>query len=246
VDGSSGSGFGADVSWPQCGTTPPTGQAFGVVGANGSLPNQSNPCVTQQLQWAAASAGGTSQPKAQVYVLAANPGRAASVWPRADTDPAGGRITNPYGTCAGGFDQACSYVYGYARAYEASHTRGVANPTSYRWWIDVETSLSWLRATDAKDHLAQNRADLEGMVAALRASGIGTVGLYSTTSQFTTIVGAVPKASPLTGLPSWIAVGTDGVAAAQAVCSAGGLTTGSRVQKAQYVVGGQDRDVSCV
>lgn len=247
VDGSSGSGFGADVSWPQCGATLPTGQAFGVVGANGSLPNQSNPCVAQELQWAAASTGGTNQPKAQVYALAANPGKAASVWPKSNADPGGGKpVVSGYGTCTGAYDAACSFMYGYTRAYEATHTRGVPTPSAYRWWIDVETGLSWLGAKDAKDHQTQNRADLEGMVAALRAAKVGTVGIYSTGSQFTTIVGAVPASSTLTGLPSWIAVGTDGVAAAQRACTSGGLTTGSRVQMAQYVVGSQDRNVSCV
>lgn len=246
VDGSSGSGFGADVSWPQCGASLSTGQAFGLVGVNGSLPNQSNPCVTQQLTWAAGSTGGTNQPKAQVYALAANPGRAASVWPKTNTDPSGATVKNPFGTCSGGYDQACSYMYGYARAYEAANSRGVTNPASYRWWLDVETGLSWLKASDAKDYQTQNRADVEGMVAALKAAGVGTIGIYSTKSQFTTIVGAVPASSPLTGLPSWIAVGTDGAAAAQSACAAGGLTTGSRVQMAQYVVSGQDRNVSCV
>ncbi len=246
MDGSSGSGFGADVSWPQCGAALPTGQAFGVVGANGSLPNQSNPCVAAQLSWATSSTGGTSQPKAQVYALAANPGRAASIWPATNNDPAGSRVTNPYGTCTGGFDQACSYMYGYTRAYEASHSRGVPSPSSYRWWIDVETGLSWLKSTDAKDYQTQNRADVEGMVAALKAAKIGTIGIYSTKAQFATIVGAVPATSSLTGLPSWIAVGTDGVAAAQAACSTGGLTTGSRVQMTQYVVGDRDQNVSCV
>ena len=250
MNGSSGSGFGADVSWPQCGAALPTGQAFGIVGANGSLGNQSNPCVAQQLKWAAASVGGTNQPKAQVYALAANPGKAASVWPTSGADPAGSGsqipIPTQYGKCTGAYDAACSFVYGYTRAYEATHTRGVPTPSAYRWWIDVETGLSWLKATDAKDYQTQNRADLEGMVAALRAAKVSTIGIYSTKAQFATIVGSVPANSPLTGLPSWIAVGTDGVAAAQAACSAGGLTTGSRVQMAQYLVGARDQNVSCV
>ncbi|WP_420368145.1 hypothetical protein [Curtobacterium sp. L1-20] len=250
MSGASGSGFGADVSWPQCGATLPTGQAFGIVGANGSLPNQDNACVAQQLKWAAASTGGTNQPKAQVYALAANPGRAASVWPKNGADPAGtGKqipIPSQFGTCTGAYNAGCSYVYGYTRAYEATHTRGVPTPSAYRWWIDVETGLSWLKPADAKDYQTQNRADIEGMVAALKAAKVSTVGIYSTKSQFATIVGTVPSSSPLTGLPSWIAVGTDGVAAAQRACTAGGLTTGSRVQMAQYVVGAQDRNVTCV
>ncbi|MBT1621621.1 hypothetical protein KK101_02850 [Curtobacterium flaccumfaciens pv. oortii] len=249
LDGSSGTGFGADVSWPQGGSSSdyPVGQAFGIVGVNGSLPNQDNPSLAPQLAWAAGSTGGTAQPKAQLYALAANPGKAASVWPSSNTDPSGRTVTNPYGTCTkGAYTSACSYMYGYTRAYEAANTRGVPNPASYRWWIDVETGLSWLGAADAKDHQTQNRADIEGMVAALRAAGVSTVGIYSTAYQFGQIVGTVPTTSTLRGLPSWIAVGQDGAAAAQKACSAGGFTAGSQVRMAQYVVGNQDFDVSCV
>ncbi|WP_416396092.1 MULTISPECIES: hypothetical protein [unclassified Curtobacterium] len=249
LDGSSGSGFGADVSWPQGGSSSnyPSNQAFGVVGVNGSLPNQTNQYLSQQLAWAAGSTGGTSQPKGQLYVLAANPGKQASVWPSSNRDPSGATVANPYGTCtAGSYTSACSYMYGYTRAYEAANTRGVPSPSSYRWWIDVETGLSWLGATDAKDYQIQNRADVEGMVAALKAAKISTIGLYSTKYQFGQIVGTVPSTSTLRGLPSWIAVGNDGVAAAQAACSAGGLTAGSQVRMTQYVVGSRDFDVSCV
>lgn len=246
VDGSSGTGFGADVSWPQGPSGYPTGQAFGVVGVNGSLANQDNKYFAQQLAWAAGSAGGTNQPKAQLYVLAANPGKAASVWPTTNTYPGTTKVANPYGTCAGGYDAACSYMYGYARAYDDANSRGVPNPSAYRWWIDVELNFSWLTATDAPDYQAQNRADVEGMIAALKASKISSIGVYSTKLQFSTIVGTPPANSPVVGLPSWIAVGSDGVAAAQRACSAGGLTTGSGVQMAQYVAGGFDRNVSCV
>ena len=41
-------------------------------------------------------------------------------------------------------------------------------------------------------------------------------------------------------------MGNDGVAAAQKACSAGGFTAGSQVRMAQYVVGNQDYNVSCV
>jgi hypothetical protein len=44
---------GADVSYPQCGTPMPTGQAFAVVGVNGGRPTTTNPCLADQLAWAA-------------------------------------------------------------------------------------------------------------------------------------------------------------------------------------------------
>ncbi|MEK6310827.1 MAG: hypothetical protein V4755_08970, partial [Curtobacterium sp.] len=249
LDGSSASGFGADVSWPQGSSASayPSDQAFGIVGVNGSLPNQTNASLSPQLAWAADSVGGTSQPDTQLYVLAANPGKAASVWPSSNAYPAGVTVANPYGTCvAKAYTAACSYMYGYARAWDDTHSRGVPTPTAFRWWIDVETSLSWLDAADASDHQKQNRADLEGMVAALQASGVTAVGLYSTKSQFTQIAGPVTSSSPLYRLPSWIAVGNDGVAAAQQACGAGGLTAGSQVRMTQFVAADQDHDVSCV
>lgn len=249
LDGSSGSGFGADVSWPQGSSSSryPADQAFGVVGVNGSLPNQTNGSLAPQLAWAAGSVGGTSQPRTQLYVTAANPGRAASVWPSSNSYPAGTAVANPYGTCtANAYTAACSYMYGYARAYDDVYSRGVSSPASYRWWIDVETNFSWLGAGDASDHQTQNRADVEGMVAALRAAGVSTIGIYSTKYQYAQIVGTVASSSPLYRLPSWIAVGNDGAAAAQSACGAGGLTAGSQVRMTQFVSGGQDFDVSCV
>ena len=44
-------GGGYDISYPQCSTTPPTGQAWGVVGVNGGLATTANPCLSTQLQY---------------------------------------------------------------------------------------------------------------------------------------------------------------------------------------------------
>ncbi|QKS16135.1 hypothetical protein HUN59_07780 [Curtobacterium sp. Csp2] len=240
LDGTSASGTGVDVSWPQCGSSLPTDAAFAVVGVNGGLANNTNPCLSSQLSWAAGSSGGTSQAPVQLYVNTANPGKQASVWPASNTLPNGGpTVANPYGTCAGGYDRACSYVYGYTRAYDDARSRGVDSPASYRWWLDVETEGTWQADT------TQNRADLEGMVAAFRAAG-AQVGLYSTTFQWNSIVGTVPSSSSLAGLPSWIATGTTTLAAAQQACSGPALTTGGQVVMTQYVVGGFDRNATCV
>ncbi|MFJ4297398.1 hypothetical protein [Curtobacterium sp. NPDC089689] len=257
TNGVGGSGTGVDVSWPQgpaC-TAVPTDQSFGVVGVNGSLANTTNPCLAQQLAWAKGSAGGTAQPKAQVYSLFTNPGAAkASVWPSSNTLPGGPTVsvptqyTNGECTAQSGAQStwktttACSYVYGYTRAYEAANTRGVTDPGQYRWWLDVETGLSYVSDT------AQNRAALEGMIAALRASGVTSIGLYSTTSQFATIMGTVQTTSPIRPLPSWIALGTARLDQAQAACTGKPLTAG-KIAMTQYVTaygsGKIDRDWSC-
>lgn len=236
LNGNSGSGTGVDISYPQCGKSVPTDQSFGIVGVNSSLGNTTNPCLQQQLSWAASSAGGTAQPKTQVYALFANPGAAAaSVWPTSNAAPNGQSVTNPYGTCTAQSGakptwkttSACSYMYGYARAYEAANTRGVVNPGQYRWWLDVETGLSHLSDT------GQNRVALEGMVAALKSSRITQIGVYSTSYQFRTIVGTVPTTSPLRPLPSWIAIGDGRLDQAQAACS-GARLLGGPIAMTQY------------
>lgn len=64
---------GNDISYPQCGTTLPAKQAFGIVGVNGRAATKTNQCRGEQLEWAYRSVGGTSQPKARLYVNTANP-----------------------------------------------------------------------------------------------------------------------------------------------------------------------------
>jgi hypothetical protein len=248
MDGSSGSGIGADVSWPQCNadgssTALPVGQAFGIVGVNGGLANNDNDCLAQHLAWAATSAGGTSQPTTQLYVNTANPGRKASVWPTSNTVPNGGPTLtgsqNPYGTCRGGYDLPCTFMYGFTRAWEDATARGVSSPGSYRWWLDAETDGTWQTST------ALNRASLEGMTASFTRLG-GTVGLYSSPSEWTTLFGSVPSTSSLYRLPTWRAIGAGTLASAQRACAAAPFTAGGRVTMVQYVSGGFDRNATCV
>lgn len=243
LNGNSGSGTGVDVSYPQCGKSVPTDQSFGIVGVNGDLANTTNPCLQQQLAWSATSAGGTAQPKTQVYSLFTNPGAAkASKWPNSNAAPDGRTVTNPYdrtGKCVpqSGAQStwktiaSCSYMYGYARAYEAAKTRGVVNPGQYRWWLDVETGLSYV-----KSDVSQNRAAIEGMLAALSDAGVKDVGIYATRSHFSTIMGTVPASSSLRtrSLPTWMPIGPGRLDQAQAACS-GTPLLGGRILMTQYV-----------
>ncbi|GGL00483.1 hypothetical protein JOE58_002086 [Curtobacterium luteum] len=238
--------LGVDISWPQCDSQVPTDQAFAIVGVNGSLGNQTNPCLAEQLDWASQSVGGSTQPKTQLYVLFANPGLKASVWPTSNTYQ-GTTPTNPFGKCAtkSGKKQltlACSYMYGYARAYDDVTIRGAGRPAAYRWWIDVETGLSYQSDT------AQNRAAMQGMITGLKAGGVRTIGLYSTVSQFRTIAGTVKSNSPLYGRSNWIAIGKSTVTKARKACS-GTPLPGGKIAMVQvevaYGSGTIDRDVSC-
>jgi hypothetical protein len=230
---------GNDVSWPQCGKTLPSSTGFAIVGVNGGLANNTNPCLGDQLKWALSSTG--AQSKIALYVNTANPGHAGSWWPSSNTYE-GVVVSNPYGTCAGAVDRACSYMYGYVRAYQDAKDRGVVSPGSYFWWLDVETGNSWQTDT------ALNRADLEGMVAyfkSITAKSMGAgVGIYSTGYQWGTIAGTVPSASPLMGLPSWLA-GARTLRGAKSDCSLPGLTPTSTVTMTQYVSAGLDYDYRC-
>lgn len=229
--------LGNDVSWPQCGKTLPSGQAFAIVGVNGGLANNTNPCLATELSWAGASTGGTAQPAVALYVNTANPGTAGSWWPTSNVY-AGSTIFNPYGMCDGSVGAACSYMYGYAKAYDDANIRGVSHPSDYTWWLDVETGNTW--STDK----AANRADLEGMTAYFHSIG-ADVGIYSTSNQWTQIAGTVPQSSNLYNLDSWLA-GAKSLTSARRNCDAPALTGGGSVTLTQFVSGGVDYDYSCI
>jgi hypothetical protein len=103
---------GHDVSFPQCGDRLPDDPAFAVVGVNGGLATRPNPCLAEQLAWAAEETTGAvaAQPRLQLYVNTANPGQ---VRDQVTTWPARGRT--PYGRCEGTNSRACSWRYGWER-----------------------------------------------------------------------------------------------------------------------------------
>ena len=231
-------GPGVDVSWPQCGNPLPKGQSFAIVGVNYGLANNTNPCLATQLSWAATSTGGTGQPLVALYVNTGNPGTAGSWWPTSNSY-GGKTVANPYGTCTkGSVGTACSYMYGYAKAYDDANIRGITNPASYTWWLDVETENSW------STNKAANRADLEGMAAYFASIGAKT-GLYSTGYQWGEIVGTVPSTSNLYAQRSWLA-GAGSFTSASSMCSAAPLTGGGKVTMTQYISGGFDYNKSCI
>lgn len=227
---------GNDISWPQCGRKLPSGQAFGIVGVNGGLANTTNPCLADELAWAASSRGGTGQPNVALYVNTANPGDVKdqiSDWPQTGSSA-------KYGTCTGANNAACAYQYGWERAYEDAQTRGVANPSTYKWWLDVETGNTWSTVT------ANNVADLEGMVDYFQSIGVTSVGLYSTGYQWGQLVGSsVSSTSSLNGLESWLA-GASNLSDAQTSCKLPPLTADGQVTLTQYVSKRTDYDFSCI
>ena len=264
---------GSDVSWPQCGRTLPAAQAFGLVGVNGGTAATFSPCLQAEVNWARATSGTTAQPRLALYVNTANPYQQGSWWPTSDSDkPAVGKAPYPTGalpvaavtypdgstpvgcttTTAGGpsYNSKCAYVYGYVRAEQAvewarEQITGF-DPAAYRWWLDVETSNTWQSDT------ASNAASLAGAAAYLKQAGLG-VGAYSTTAQWTSIVGGTRSNIPplpngsqsnLVGLDEWGA-GASSLKGAQSNCTGAISFTGGKNRLMQYLSNGIDYDVSC-
>lgn len=230
---------GRDVSYPQCGKTLPSGQAFGIVAVNEGLANTTNPCLAAEISWAEISSGGTRQPKTALYVNTADPGNhGVADWPADNNDPLfGNHVADPYGTCAGGNSQACAWQYGWDMAELDARTRGVQSPGRYLWWLDVETLNSW------ESSAPNNRADLEGMASYFRHIG-GKAGVYSTARQWDPIVGTVRPASPLYRLPDWIP-GAKTLAQAKKNCRLASLTAGGTVAVTQWKTPLANSDFSC-
>jgi hypothetical protein len=215
--------LGVDVSYPECGGPPPTGQAFAVVGVNGGRATTTNPCLGTQLASAATSTGGTVHDDIQLYVNTANPGSGVAAWPRSGS--------NRYGSCDGSDSRPCAYQYGWDRARDDATIRGIASPEQYMWWLDVEIVNTWDYSTGGQ---GRNVAVLEGMTEYFTSIGVRGVGLYSTRYQWSQIVGDdVSATSSLNGLPNWRPAGSD-LATAQATCSVEPLTPGGVVEMTQY------------
>lgn len=222
---------GSDISWPQCGGPYPSGQAFGIVGVNDGLANNTNPCVADELLWAASSTGTTTQPKASVYVNTADPGDGVADWPSSGGNPT-------YGTCNGSNSTACAWQYGYNMA--TADLGRFASQANYPWWLDVETGNSW--QPNSGNGLAMNVADLRGMEAALGAAKGITAGIYSTSYQWGVITGG--DTTHFAAVPDWVP-GARTESGAQSNCSLAPFTGGtSKVTVTQWT-GTYDNDWAC-
>lgn len=240
--------LGIDISYPQCSKTVPKTQAFGIVGVNGGIATTTNPCLKDQLIWGSKSLGGTSQKKLQLYVNTANPGGLNTAsWPTVSTPE------NPHGPCDNSDSIACAWQYGWNRASEDVTNRFVpaavqagidTTPSTYIWWLDVETMNTW-KAPTSSFNTQSNATVLEGMTAHFQSIN-GRVGLYSTAYQWGQIVGnSVSASSNLNGLINWRPGGANLNTAKQA-CTAVPLTPGGIVVMTQFISKNLDYDYSCV
>ncbi len=244
---------GNDISFPQCGKELPRGQAFGIVGVNGGVASNTNPCLAEQLRWAHTSTGeSVGQVRSQLYVNTGNPHDSTiSGWPDNNADPSGRITKNPHGICDGSVTRACAWQYGWNRAVEAVEQRFKPaarsafvsdNPRSYMWWLDVETMNSW--ETGSTEGLANNTAVLEAMASYYKDRQI-RLGIYSTSHQLGKIVGTLDRRSILHSLDSWLAGGENPTIAARK-CGDSPLVRGGRVVMVQYIKDGFDFNYSCL
>ncbi len=235
---------GSDISWPQCGGSYPSGQAFGIVGVNGGVASDFNACFTSELTWAQGSSGASTQPKASLYVNTGDPGNSYNGQPVSDWPTSGGNST--YGTCTtttgglGADSTACAWQYGYDKATaDVAEVGGAAVAQSYPWWLDVETANSWQTGTYG---LQMNVADLQGMKAGLAAAGIAGEGVYSTSYQWSTITGG--DTADFAGSPDWVP-GARTERGAKSNCGLAAFTGGaSKVVLTQWS-GSFDYDYPC-
>ncbi len=231
---------GNDISWPQCGSSYPSGQAFAIVGVNGGKANNFNPCFTSEWSWAQASKGGTTQSVAQLYVNTGNPGDVLAQYNVTDW-PTSSNLADPYAACSGTWTDSlgCSWEYGYERAQaDISFVGQYGVSASGNWWMDIETSNSW--TSDP----AKNQASLEGMVYALEQGG-AAVGIYSSSGSWSSLFGVVKVGSSLYSLAEW-RPGAKTLTKAKSDCSLAPFEGNGRVAITQYVSANLDYDYSCV
>jgi len=167
---------GYDVSWPNCSASAPRNASFGIVGVSNGAGYSQNPCLAQEAAWF---------PSVNLYV---NTGwNDQSVYQNS---------TSPK-VCATGDQDCLAYNYGYNAGLYALSYANSQNVHASAWWLDVETGNTW------NSDVAQNQNSLQGERDALVANGVSTVGVYSTTAQWTSITGGWSNNWPSWGATTW-------------------------------------------
>ena len=241
ISGGSSPTTGYDVSYPQCSGSYASNALFGIVGVNGGLANNGNPCLSGELQWARGTPGQKrpKQPSLSLYIDTGNPGgHHVADWPSGGTTPT-------YGSCNSLLTNACSYLYGEQRAAYSYHLVAALDSVAAKtapWWLDVELVASWAGTYQL------NIAALQGFIAGLRDAGAtGPVGIYSTSAQWKDITGLSAQTTSVAfngRLPDWVAGTKATLTKARQNCTDGGFT-GVVPTLAQYRIGPLDADLRC-
>lgn len=185
--------LGNDVSWPQCPREvggmglpmPPDSARFVVIGLTHGLPFTENPCLAQQVAWAAARAV-----PAHGYTIAAFP-------TAAQLSTYGARGPWRSTTRAGQLSNV-----GYAEAQFAVSSlvdAGFAPPVV---WIDIEPRPAQPWPDDTTTQRRENRYIVEGLMRGLHDRGLA-YGVYSYAAGWEAITGSWW----LPGVPVWATAG---------------------------------------
>ncbi len=231
-------------------------------------PSSTSGYTQSELYWAESTSTGTAKltSKALLYVNTGDPGNVYNGQVIGDW-PTSSNSLDPYTACStttvtlssgtysvGANSDGCAWQYGYnmAQADAASLTSAAtaianqestvpvpATPSSYPWWLDVETANTW-------QITKMNVADLQGMIAGLEAAGVQytNLGVYSTSSQWNSITGGTmtTASGSLYGLANWIP-GARTLRGAESNCTLTSFT-GGRVTITQWT-GTIDNDYAC-
>lgn len=168
---------GNDVSWPNCNVKAPTNAAFGIVGVTGGLGFSPNNCLAKQAGWFK---------NLSLYVNTGYPGKSYGL-----------KYQNSPRQCSDTDLNCLAYNYGYNAGLYAINYASNQNITASTWWLDVETMNSWT------NDYQQNINSLQGETDALKAAGVTTVGVYSTTAQWGTITNSWQNNLPNWGATTW-------------------------------------------
>lgn len=214
--------FGYDVSWPQCGQILPSDGSFKIVGVNDGRPFYQNPCLTEQISWAATEA-------VQLYLNTANPGpELSSFWPTGQLEPKVCSEANPD-------TSDCAYNYGYnyaAKAMEMATSSFQALGSTLNleetWiWLDVEEENTW-----RLEYPSLNVASIKGAVYYLeKVAGAQKIGFYSVNSHWKTITG---NTKIFSDYPSWLATASNAALSIERCMDKVGFT-GGKLLLTQYI-----------
>lgn len=203
---------GFDVSSLGCGAERPYG-AFGVAGVNEGRPFHYNPCLAAQFLPGEAVYLNTAYDDAYLNRIRPDCAQAAKGLELSRRE-------------AGAWAVGCSEAEG-----SIAYTSSALQAAPAMWWLDVEILNSW-----SSQRL--NRRALEGVIAALQATG-RPIGVYSTGYQWGVITGGW---TPAAVTADWVA-GADSAADAPLLCASG--FTGAPVWLVQYTKGPADFDFAC-
>ena len=203
---------GIDVGYPNCSARLPN-VSFGIVGVTGGLGFSANKCLAEEASHFS---------NLSLYINTGYPGQSYGLnyqnWPKA---------------CTAADLNCLAYNYGYnAGQYAVSYAKSQGVWGSV-WWEDVETMN-----TLTNDAL-QNQNSLQGEYDALIAAGATTVGVYSTTAQWTAITGGWKNLWPSWGATTWR------TAKQAATYCTGHEFTGGPSYLMQYTGKNLDQDYAC-